>query len=405
MKIILVGGCLNGTGGDTNMIKSVGNCLGISNEVYIHPFLPLTNKNISSPTENFKIINKEISIEILFHAMKNALGWFKVVYPYLQISPRGLAYYFITLYHKVLIEKENRILAPDIIHVNGHGIESLPFIEFAVANNIPLLVTSHGLGSFDKNIKLFYKTSIERDIFLKLYKYKIHVSAVSSTIRDKIISEFSIPPELIKPILNGVDVKKFNHVGLSVNSLRSKYNIDKNKKVILQVGNLTQRKNHIVILKSILNLCPEERNFLLYLIIGDGEEKSLIKDFVKINNLGSCVRLMGRVPDNVLIEMYSLSDLFILPSTSEGLALVSLEAIASGIPVITFSDLEGIKDIYNPEYMILIPDRSLDSITSILRSCLTKDWDKDKIKSKIISWDWKYVCEQYLSYYQMCIQS
>ena len=98
-----------------------------------------------------------------------------------------------------------------------------------------------------------------------------------------------------------------------------------------------------------------------------------------------------------------ISDFFILPSTSEGLPLVFLEAIAAGIPIITFSDLNGAKDIYKPFCMELIPERSVESIINSVNRAIDRNWDKQQIVDYAKNWDWESVCEKYKSCYNEAI--
>lgn len=69
------------------------------------------------------------------------------------------------------------------------------------------------------------------------------------------------------------------------------------------------------------------------LFLGDGDEKELISDYIKENNLEHNVKLLGSVSPNVLADYLRNADLFIMGSLVEGFSTALLEAIACGTPV------------------------------------------------------------------------
>jgi phosphatidylinositol alpha-1,6-mannosyltransferase len=88
---------------------------------------------------------------------------------------------------------------------------------------------------------------------------------------------------------------------------------------------------------------------VIWLLVGEGPETHTIREAVGANGLQSRVRLLGRVPEEHLWNLYLGSDLFIMPNIPvpgdmEGFGVVMLEAGLCGLPVLT-SDLEGIRDV------------------------------------------------------------
>jgi len=403
MKIMLVGGNIAGMGGDTNVIKNIGNVLGSEHEVYYFPYLPIFQKpaNIS----NMTVLEKRLSIDVITSNMSNCVPWWYTVLPYLEKSSiRGLAYYPITLYNKSLFEKYIRKIQPDVVHIHGIPIDAMPFIEVSLEQGVPLVVTCHGLYAFDANQRLWFKEELEKDIFVKVAESDTPLTAVSNSVAQKMVREYNIPIDAISVILNGVDLAPFNSRRGSRDALRRIYGIPADKIILLHVANLSKRKNHGAVLHALKQMGSSLRQQLLYLIIGDGAEKTLLMNFVNENGLSENVMFKGRVLDDQLYDLYALSDYFILPSTSEGLPLVYLEAIAAGLPIITFGDLDGIDDIYAPFCMELIPDREVSSLIASIESTITKDWDRTQIVNYASTWTWDAVCDGYLSLYVKSIE-
>lgn len=109
----------------------------------------------------------------------------------------------------------------------------------------------------------------------------------------------------------------------------------KSEKLMVSVGQLSNRKNHRIIIKSLSGIKKEN---IKYLIIGDGENKKRFKKLTQKLDLEDKVIFAGYRKDikNILLE----SDFFAFPSKQEGLPVSLMEAMSSGLPVIC-SDIRG----------------------------------------------------------------
>jgi glycosyltransferase involved in cell wall biosynthesis len=223
---------------------------------------------------------------------------------------------------------------------------------------------------------------------------------VSSSIKDKVVRIFNVSPDQITIIPNGVDFQKFNNYVPSKRLLREKYHIPNDKIVILHVGTLNKLKNHIIVLKALAYMDKDLRNKLLYFVVGDGEEKKHLLDFVKKMNLESYVLFIGRVINENIQDMFNMSDFFILSSTSEGFPLVFLEAMSAGLPIITFSDLDGVSDIYHHDSMELITERSTAAIVRSINNAINRTWNKENIKKYVKDASWDAISEKYIHVYK-----
>jgi glycosyltransferase involved in cell wall biosynthesis len=136
----------------------------------------------------------------------------------------------------------------------------------------------------------------------------------------------------------GFEVDKFTKTRADKNKILKKLNIPSKSFIILSVGLLEDRKNHETIIRAIKQLEDEE---VYYLIAGEGHLKNKLNNLLKKLNLSKQVRLLGFRDD--IPELCQISDLFAFPSKREGLGIAALEAMASGLPVLT-SNVQGIKD-------------------------------------------------------------
>ena len=104
---------------------------------------------------------------------------------------------------------------------------------------------------------------------------------------------------------------------------------------LIFVGRLIKHKNVDVLIKA-LRLLRDDGFRLTCIIIGDGPEKENLMRITRDLDLEDEVRFIGRVPSDDDVYRYMKSaDIFVFPSSREGAGLVTLEANAAGLPVIT----------------------------------------------------------------------
>lgn len=108
--------------------------------------------------------------------------------------------------------------------------------------------------------------------------------------------------------------------------------------IVLSVGELNKNKNHETVIKAIAKINNPN---VYYVICGQGVLENYLRDLTKELGLEKQVHLLGFRKD--IPEICKGSDLFVFPSLREGLGLAALEAMASGLPIIT-SNVHGIVD-------------------------------------------------------------
>ena len=114
-------------------------------------------------------------------------------------------------------------------------------------------------------------------------------------------------------------------------SLRLKWNLNKNHFYLIYVGQLIDRKGVDVL----LNALTKVQSNVALLIVGDGVNRNALSDFAKQNNLQDKIHFLGTQSKENVLELLKLSDTFVLPTREDIWGLVVNEAIACGLPVIT----------------------------------------------------------------------
>ena len=164
--------------------------------------------------------------------------------------------------------------------------------------------------------------------------------------------------------------------------LKTKYNIPTDKKILLFVGGLDNAhyfKGLDYLLKALKYI-----NIPSHLVIvGDGDLKQKYLTIAKELGILNKIIFVGRVSDTKLVELYNLSDLFVLPSInmSEAFGIVLVNAMSCKKPVIA-SDLPGVRSVVedNINGYLTKPKDYKDLVTKI--NTILKDKPKAEILGK-----------------------
>lgn len=212
--------------------------------------------------------------------------------------------------------------AYDVVHTHNWGV----FLEGGLAGILaraPVLIhTVHGPytdypDSLVSRVKVSFRHFSERLVARGFHR----IAAVSNAIRQYIVEEINIDPRLVVTVHNGIPVGD----SLPAHRIRNK------DVVFIAVGRLAEIKNHGLMLRAFHEVMKAGLPARL-LIVGDGPERENIEDYLRQNQLGGKVVLLGFRSgiDDLLRE----ADVFVLTSRYEGISIALLEAMRAGLPVI-----------------------------------------------------------------------
>ncbi len=205
---------------------------------------------------------------------------------------------------------------PDIIHLNSSKIAFTGSIVSRMLGINRIIFTAHGWPFNEK------RSILSRAIFKILCAVIIVMSHKTIAVSKNVRSAFKFSKYLsnkIQVIYNGV--KEIEYKDLPKLSSGSKV------KHMVSIGELHASKNHI----SVIRLLKFMRN-IHYHIIGDGELKSKLEKEIKEQGVENKVTMHGHVKSahNILPQF----DIFLLPSNTEAMGYVLLEAAMAGLPVV-----------------------------------------------------------------------
>lgn len=249
----------------------------------------------------------------------------------------------------------------------------------------PYIVTGHGGDVMSLNSGLF------RILKKKCLNNARKVTVVSEYLKEKVLEiEPSVEPRVISM---GVDVSKFGEQYFVPN-----YFGQENKKVVLFVGRLAEKKGVSYLIEAMRDIDA------VLVIVGDGPLRKQLEEQAK--EMKEKVRFLGAKTHCELQTIYASADIFVIPSITakdgdqEGLGLVMLEAMASGLPVVA-SKSGGITQVVQNEYNgLLFDEKDITQLRDNICTLLNNQQLYKEIvlhsKQTLTHYDYSYIAKRYI---------
>jgi glycosyltransferase involved in cell wall biosynthesis len=160
-----------------------------------------------------------------------------------------------------------------------------------------------------------------------------NLEKINCTLANKIIlySESLIKEYGLEKYKNKISIAHEHF--LDLDKFKIKKQLDERENLIGYMGRLSREKGVINFVKAIPEI-SKKRNEIRFLIGGDGQLRDKIEKYSDENNLNNKVKLTGWIPHDELPEYLNEFKLVVLPSYTEGLPNVMLEAMACGTLVL-----------------------------------------------------------------------
>ena len=301
---------------------------------------------------------------------------------------------------RVKIYLEKRKDSYDILHDN----QSLSYSMLKLQEDFPLVSTIHHPITKDHSLEIENSKNWKERLssnrwhsFLKMQKFVAprlkKIICPSRQSRKDVIDEFEANPDKVEVIPNGIDLKTFK-----VNKLVKKipYRIVTTASADIPLKGL---RYLVDALNNVLKIFPVST----LAVIGKTKEGGEVKRQIDRLNLGEKISFYSDLSESEIVNLYSSSQLAVIPSLYEGFGFGAGEAMACGVPLIS-THSGGLKEVVGEAAIEVKPGDSDDLTTAILDLFSSPDKQDhfSKIGRKRINdqFQWNKAAKEYIKIYE-----
>lgn len=295
---------------------------------------------------------------------------------------------------KAAFEKALVQLQPDIVHIHDYGDFCRSCMKICYKRQIPYVFTAHGFIDKKQEIAQSYNRTLEwqKEVYMTP---NIHIVAVGKGLANKIIAEYSnLNCGQVRVIQNGTDFKP----EIVESNLKSELGLQ-GRKLLICPGKILIRKNQMQIVRAFQMLPKSLRKNIGVLFCGNDRLEGALQKAIEDEGLGDSLKYVGILNSAEIKEYYSISDGFITASISEGLSIAALEALAYGLPLVMFSDLECAMDLDDKKVSCFAEKRTDQSLADAIEEWATREWDRNYILKYADNFSMERVAGEYLDCY------
>jgi glycosyltransferase involved in cell wall biosynthesis len=285
--------------------------------------------------------------------------------------------------------------------LNCHGV-SYAASRAVFANkfiNLPLVMTPHG-EDIQRVPEIGYGLRLQKK-WDRIIQSNLSKADVVTAISDSIKNELRfLPGEKIEVIPNGIDLRGFRVA--KTNYLHELLKLKQEKKIVLSVGRNHIKKGYEYGIRAFAVL-KEKRicDDLVYVIVG--RDTRSLEPLLQSHSLRERVYLLPQLDRNATIKCYQSAWCFFSPSIIEGLSLVSIEAMAMGLPLLV-TDVPGNIDVVRDNRCGLIarnkdPDSMAEALLSLQSSPRAYQKYSSTALERVINYDWTNIAQKYCDVY------
>jgi glycosyltransferase involved in cell wall biosynthesis len=303
--------------------------------------------------------------------------------------------FFYLISSTIFVFRNFKRIRPHLVHVH-FAVPSGP-TAYLIKKifRTPYIITLHGgdvPGFLPEETDWAYR--IIYPLTVPIWREAERVIAVSESLRD--LAKQAYPKIPVYVIPNGVEIKQ--------NIFHQ--NIRREKVRIVFVGRFSRQKNPMMFLKSIKRLIDFDyklTNKIEILMIGDGDLRALMENYIIKNGLGNVIRLLGWIKQEEVEEILINSDIYVNTSIIEGFSLSVLQAMAAGMAVIATA-VPGNRELIEHQVngWLVSPD-SVHELSFALYCLINDSFTRNILgKNALIKakyYHWESVCEKYLRVY------
>ncbi len=220
----------------------------------------------------------------------------------------------------------------DVWHVHQYGLHAGLAVALSKVLRRPVVLKL--TSSRQTGIRLALGEGTAGRILGFLHRRVTACVATSAETREEAVN-FGIPSQRVRVVPNGVDGRQFRPASSEQRAVARRELKLGCDCLVLYVGRLSAEKSPLGLLDAWGAISPQARSGAWLGLVGDGPDREAVRDKVKALNLGDTVYLAGNRSD--VATWYQAADIFVIASDNEGLSNSMIEALASGVPVVSTS--------------------------------------------------------------------
>lgn len=226
---------------------------------------------------------------------------------------------------------------PDVIHIQMLMWIGQAAMKYGNKVGIPIVSTNHAMPeNLMDNLKLLAPVSRPINYILEQYGARFHNKSDCVTMpTQSAIDMFRATDKVDTPMIaisNGIDLSRFIPGDVS-DELYKKFDIPTDKKIVTYIGRLDAEKHLGVLVEAFAQVHEKEADTHL-LIVGSGTDEDRLLALAIELGIEQQVTFTGRVSDEELAELHRIGTVYVMPSPAELQSIATLEAMASGQPIV-----------------------------------------------------------------------
>ena len=273
-----------------------------------------------------------------------------------------------------------------------HAFSGFPtgWLCYRTAGGLPYIISLRGSDVPGRHARLQLEYKILGPVFKAIWRNAAAIVACSEGLKNRALR--FLPSASIDVIPNGVELDRFCPAESSEAQevLR-----------LLTVGRLSATKRVEMLIDAVEILRKDDLE-ICFTVAGGGQLEQHLRESVSERDLADAVKIAGRVDPENMPQVYRDSDIFISASVQEGMSNAMLEAMASGLPIIT-TRCEGVDELIT-DNGVIVEGSSADEIAQAVRSLAENRQRRRKMavaaRSRAQQFAWSGVAEEYLALYE-----
>jgi glycosyltransferase involved in cell wall biosynthesis len=262
------------------------------------------------------------------------------------------------------------------------------------AHKLPYIISLRGSDVPGDNARLQVDYKILGPIFKKIWEKAAGLVACSEGLKLRALK--FMPSAKIDVIPNGVELEKY---------FPAQNRSQSNEFRLITAGRLSSTKRIDMLIETV-DILRKQGHKIHFIIAGGGALEQSLKELVSQKKLDDCIQMTGRIEPDEMPDLYRESDIYISATMQEGMSNSMLEAMASGLPIIT-TQCEGLEELIKNNG-IIVDNAGAESLANAIDNVITNAVEFQKMaaaaRTQAERFSWRSVSEQYLDYYRSILR-